>query len=129
MEKIARTPIGEVKAREPVRVHFRRPLIDAVTLLRERRRGAVIIEDDGGRLLGIFTERDLVTRVDHTDHDWHTLPVEDHMTKAPRTLLATGTVADAIRIMNEGSFRHLPIVDGDGRAVGILSVRDIVKHI
>jgi CBS domain-containing protein len=129
MEKIARTPIGEVKAREPVRVHHKRPLIDAVTLLRERRRGAVIIEDDAGRLLGIFTERDLLTRVDHDDHDWHNLPVEDHMTRAPKTVQATGTIADAVSIMNDGNFRHLPIVDTDGRAVGIISVRDIVKHI
>ncbi|HTM22160.1 MAG TPA: CBS domain-containing protein [Kofleriaceae bacterium] len=129
MEKIARTPISEVKARTPVRVHRSRPLIDAVTLLRERRRGAVIVEDDDGRLVGIFTERDLLTRVRHENHDWHTQSLEDHMTRNPRTLPPTDTIADAVRVLDEGSFRHLPIVDADGRAVGILSVRDIVRHI
>lgn len=129
MENIARTPIGEVKARAPVRVHLRAPLIDGVTLLRERRRGAVIIEDDDGRIVGIFTERDLITRVDHDDHRWHTRPVEDHMTRAPQTIPQTGTVADAVRLMRSGTFRHLPIIDGDGRVVGILSIRDILAHI
>ena len=129
MEKIARTPIRDIKARAPVRVHLRAPLIDAVTLLRERRRGAVIVEDDGGRIAGIFTERDLITRIDHADHRWHTRPVEDHMTRTPYTLPQTGTVADAVRLMNSGTFRHLPIVDDDRRVVGILSIRDILAHI
>ena len=129
MGKIAATPISEVKCRAPVRVHLRAPLIDAVTLLRERRRGAVIIEDDDGRLAGIFTERDLITRVDHGDHGWHILPVEQHMTRQPRTIGKNGRVADAIRLMNEGPFRHLPVVDDDGRVVGILSIRDIIRHI
>lgn len=129
MKNIAWTPIADIKARAPVRVHLRAPLIDAVTLLRERRRGAVVVEDDDGRMAGIFTERDLITRIDHQDHRWHTLPVQDHMTRDPRAIPQSGTVADAVRLMREGTFRHLPIIDDDRRVVGILSIRDILAHI
>ena len=51
------------------------------------------------------------------------------MTRAPQTIPQTGTVADAVRLMRSGTFRHLPIIDGDGRVVGILSIRDILAHI
>ena len=126
---LATTPLREVKLREAVRMPPDAPLLDAVTMLRERRRGAVIVQDAKGTLLGIFTEHDLIERVDHTSHDWHILAVAECMTKSPRTSGADASIADAIQVMRKGGFRNLPIVDADGHATGIVTVRDILEHI
>ena len=57
------------------------------------------------------------------------LPVEGVMTKNPKTLRMTDTVADAIVLMNQGSYRHIPIVDTNGSVQGIVSVRDVIKYL
>lgn len=129
LQELAQTPVIEVQRREPVRVKASTSLIDVVTLVREHRRGAVVVEDDAGKLLGIFTESDLVSRVAHDNQDWHGKPVSDCMTKAPKTLSAKSSVASALALMQQHTFRNLPIVDEDNHVVGIISVRDILTHI
>jgi len=126
---LATTPLREVRLREAVRMPPDAPLLDAVTMLRERKRGAVIVQDDKGTLLGIFTEHDLIERVDHQSHDWHRLAVADCMTTSPSTAGPDASIADAIHLMQKGGFRNLPIVDHDGHATGIVTVRDILRHI
>jgi len=129
LNDLAQTSVIEVERRDPVRVKIDTKLIDVVTLVREHRRGAVVIEDDGGRLAGIFTERDLVLRVGHESQDWHDDPVGPLMTKDPRKLTAKSTIAEALSLMQQHTFRNLPIVDDDNRAIGIISIRDILTHI
>jgi CBS domain-containing protein len=129
LEHIAATPISDLSLRDPVRAKPDSTLFQIVTDLREHRRGAAIVEDQGGRLLGIFTERDLMLRVDHTKHDWHELPVSAFMSRAIITVATTESLAAAIERMNDGGFRHLPVVDESGRTIGILSIRDILAHI
>ena len=129
LEEIAATPLGDLSMREPVRVQGDATLIDVVTAMRERRRGAAIVEDGDGRLVGIFTERDLMLRVDHGTTDWHKAPVRDVMTEKPASMSATETLANALNRMKAGSFRHMPVIDDKGVAIGIASVRDILRHI
>lgn len=126
---IANTKISALGLREAVRLPETAPLVAAVTMLRERKRGAVIVESAEGLLRGVFTERDLVTRVDHTSLDWHGRTVGECMTREPRRIGQNATIGDAIRQMKKGSFRNLPIVDAAGRATGIVTVRDILRHI
>lgn len=129
LAKIAATPIGDLPLRDPVRVGPDTALIDVVTALRERRRGAAIIEDAGGKILGIFTERDLMLRIEHSSHAWHRQPVKEVMTPDPRPVSVDEPLATALRRMKEGSFRRLPVVGKDGTLVGLLSIRDIVRYI
>lgn len=79
---------------------------------------------DGDRLVGIFTERDLLTRVVAAGHDPARFPVEKAMTPNPVTIGADAPIREAIRVMDEGSFRCLPVVEG-GRLVGVLTARDL----
>jgi CBS domain-containing protein len=94
----------------------------AVLAMRERHVGAVLVTTDS-RLDGIFTERDVVNRVvaDGRDPDQTTLA--EVMTANPDTIAPTTTAIDALRLMNDGGYRHLPIVER-GRVVGIVSRRD-----
>jgi CBS domain-containing protein len=83
----------------------------------------------GERLVGVFTERDILRRVVAAGRDADAATVGDVMTADPRTIDAATSLVSAFAIMVEGRFRHLPVVDGSGRAVAMLSMRDIpVEH-
>lgn len=127
--ELAQTSIIEVERREPVRVQADAKLIDVVTLIREHRRGAVVIENTDGKLVGIFTESDLVQRVAHDTQKWQDGPVGEIMTRDPKCLRASSTIAEALSLMQQHTFRNLPIIDDDDRVVGIISIRDILAHI
>ena len=95
---------------------------EAATVMGERRIGsALVMEDD--MLLGIFTERDIVRALgEHFDAAGH--PVSDWMTPNPVTVEATTPVEEALRMMLDRNFRHLPVAEG-GRVSGIVSMRDL----
>ena len=83
-----------------------------------------ILVVEGDRLLGIFTERDLLVRVAAAGLDLATTKLRDVMTADPETIGAEEPVEDAVRRMDAGGFRHLVVVDG-GRVLGVVSTRDI----
>ena len=128
-DKIAETPIGDIRGREPVRVRTKSPLLSVVLAMREEKRGAAIVEDSAGNILGIFTERHLVTRLDHGSQAWHDLSVDEMMDRDPKTLEASHYLREALAIMANGRVRQLPIVDSDDHLVGIVSIRDILAFV
>jgi len=85
-----------------------------------------VLVDDGGRLVGIFTERDAALKL--AGRSLEGITVGAVMTKDPVVLRRTDTVAVAINKMAVGGFRHIPIVDG-GRAFGVVAARDVFRHI
>jgi CBS domain-containing protein len=89
--------------------------------------GSVLVIDGGNRLLGILTERDLMRRVMAKGLDPARTPVSAVMTPEPRCVPPETKVADAVLIMIERGFRHLPVVD-DGRILGVFSVRDALPR-
>jgi CBS domain-containing protein len=84
--------------------------------------GAVLVTDAEGRLLGIFTGRDavhcLARRKDPSE-----IPLKEAMTRNPQTMPPSATSIDALRLMNDGGFRHVPVVAG-GVVTGIVSRGD-----
>jgi CBS domain-containing protein len=98
-------------------------VIEAVRLMQDRHIGALmVVEDD--RLVGILSERDIVFRVVAEERNAQTTRVADVMTANPETILPDKPFAHALHIMYEGGFRHVPVVDANGRAVGMVSARD-----
>ena len=95
---------------------------EAATLMGERHVGSVIVLE-GGRLVGILTERDVVRALSNS-HDAPQRPVVEWMSKDPSTVSPDTKVRDALRTMVDSGFRHLPIVDGD-KVVGLVSIRDL----
>ena len=102
------------------------PLSQAIEAMKNDEGGCVIISDDG-RVAGIFTERDLLTKVLGENVDLET-PISDWMQPAVETLSSEATVGDAVRLMNERSFRNIPLVK-QGELVGSISVFDIITYL
>jgi CBS domain-containing protein len=95
---------------------------EAARLMREKQVGAVMVVNDG-KLAGVFTERDALFRVVAESRDVQTTRLSEVMTRNPRTVSPDMTFTDALHIMHEGGFRHVPVVE-DGRPVGMISCRD-----
>lgn len=100
---------------------------ETVEAMRKEGHGCILI-CDGPKLLGIFTERDLIKKVQHPKAELDQ-PILEFMTLKPATVRQNHSIGAAIRIMHEGHYRHLPIVDENEVPIGILSVKNIVQHI
>jgi CBS domain-containing protein len=81
---------------------------------------------DGGRLVGIFTDRDAVVKV--AGRPVTARPIADYMTRDPVVLRHDDTIAVAINKMAVGGFRHIPIVE-DGVPTGVVTARDVFRHL
>jgi CBS domain-containing protein len=103
------------------------PVSEAVSLMRQHDVGCVLVCQDG-RLVGIFTERDLLRRVLAVGRSLR-VSLVGCMTPGPVVVQPTESIGTAIRRMEEGGYRHLPVVDGSGRAVGVLSMKRIVHYL
>lgn len=90
--------------------------------------GSVLIIDRASQLLGIVTERDLMTRVLAKAVDPVATPVSKIMTPNPMCVKPELKVADAVLIMIERGFRHLPVVADNGKILGVFSVRDALPR-
>ncbi len=90
--------------------------------------GSVLIVDTPGKLLGIVTERDLMTRVLAKALSPSTTLVSEVMTKNPHCVTPETLVSDAVLLMIERGFRHLPIMAANGKLLGVFSVRDALPR-
>lgn len=90
-----------------------------------RRPGAMVLVDDAGVLVGLFTDGDL-RRLVLQGPDHLRRPIEEVMTRSPRTLPDTALVQDALRLIREHRQDEIPVVDGDGHPVGVLDVQDVL---
>lgn len=121
------TPISDLALRAPILVDASDTVAAAVEAMNDHHIGCVLVQRQG-RLVGIFTERDVLTRVVFR-LDGHAVQVGAVMTRDPETLEATETLAFALNKMSVAGYRHIPIVDAEDHPVGVLSVRDIVDYL
>ncbi len=123
------TRITALSRRDPVTV---RPGTSLATCVRAIQRGgvgdSVLVTDPDGRLRGVLTERDIFGRLVGTDVDLDQ-PVDAFMTTEPHTLRLSNTIADAVRLMETGRYRNIPIVDDGDRVVGIVRQVDILRYL
>jgi CBS domain-containing protein len=100
---------------------------DAIRMMLDRHVGAVGVIDSAGRVAGIFTERDVLRKLALGRHDPESTPVRDVMTTpVEMATLATGPGA-ALTTMIDRHFRHLPVVDSNGKLLGMLSIRNLLQ--
>jgi CBS domain-containing protein len=123
-----RTEKARVLARpEPHTVQPGTSLSEALAHMRAGHGDAVLVSD-GGHLVGILTERDVLTRVLARAVD-QARPIHEFMTATPRTLPAGATLIEAMRVMEGGHYRNLPLVDEAGRIVGLLRQQDLLEYV
>ncbi|PYV98652.1 MAG: histidine kinase [Acidobacteria bacterium] len=100
---------------------------DAIHLMLDRRVGAVAVLDAERRVAGIFTERDVLRKLALSSRDPHDTPVRDLMTTPVELATLATRPGEALATMIDRHFRHLPIVDPDGRLLGMLSIRNVLQ--
>ena len=101
---------------------------DAACAMTRANCGSLLIIDSAGAMQGIVTERDLMTRVLAKSLDANATLVTQVMTRNPHCVGPDTKVADAVLVMTERGFRHLPIVDQTGRVLGVFSARDALPR-
>ncbi|MFN0051377.1 MAG: CBS domain-containing protein [Planctomycetales bacterium] len=102
------------------------PVSSAVARMRAHSHGSALV-CRGGRLTGVFTERDLL----HLVAEAQSLdqPVSTAMTVNPQTVTSEETLLRVIRLMDQGGYRRLPVIDAAGRPVGIIDVKSVVHFL
>ena len=121
------TVISDLPLRDPIVVEATSTVAEAIQAMNDHHTGCVLVQR-AGKLVGIFTERDVLTKAFYRD-DCRTACVEEVMTADPESLLVDDGIAFALNKMSVGGYRHIPIVQNDGTPVGVLSVRDIVDFL
>lgn len=99
----------------------------AVAKMVAGRIGAVAVVNDA-QLVGIFTERDLMTKVVNVGADMSSLTVAEAMVPNPVSIGVDTSRDEATELMVSKHFRHLPVTSADGALVGMLSIRDLLRH-
>ena len=102
-------------------------MADAVKHLAERRIGALVVQGADDRVVGIISERDIVTALAEHGAGMLAEPVSRFMTRKVVSCGQSETVASVMERMTSGKFRHVPVIE-DNRLVGIVSIGDVVKH-
>jgi CBS domain-containing protein len=102
-------------------------VITAINLMRNHHTGCVVVCEDR-RPIGVFTERDVLMKI-AGEVSVRELPVKSFMTESPKTLGQDAALTDAVLVMDQGSYRHVPIVDDAGCVVGIISIQHLVTFL
>ncbi|MDG4648482.1 CBS domain-containing protein [Roseibacterium sp. SDUM158017] len=100
---------------------------EAVAAMTARRFGSVIVTDEDSRVLGVVTERDIMSRLVHEDRDAATTRLSEIMTADPRVARETDDLLDWLRIMSNERFRRLPVVDEENRIKAVFTQGDFVS--
>jgi len=99
----------------------------AIRTMLDRRVGAVAVVDENNKIAGIFTERDVLRRLSISGRQPGQTPVREVMTTPVEMATLDTTPGEALATMVERHYRHLPIVDDDGKLLGMLSIRNVLQ--
>ena len=128
-QEILTEQLSVLEPREPICVASDASLAEVISLLKGRNVGCVMVTGAGGKLIGIFTERDVLYRVAGLIRDLEQITIESLMTRRPTALKVDAAIQHAMHLMSIHGFRHVPLVDDEDQPVGFVSFRDIVDYI
>lgn len=100
---------------------------EAVKMLSERRIGAIVVSDDGKKPQGILSERDIVHHLGARGPGVLSTPIKEVMTRDVQTCTVGDDALAVLERMTQGRFRHLPVIDGNGDMLGVVSIGDAVS--
>jgi CBS domain-containing protein len=112
---------------EPVCLPPTATVHEAIQTMLAHRRAGVLVVDGDGRLTGIFTERDVLTRVVGAELDARRAVLHEVMTPNPEALTTEDRVAYAVHCMSVAGYRTVPLVDADRRPMGVVTASDVLR--
>jgi CBS domain-containing protein len=121
-------PVAALSPRPACTVPMTASVDEAVRLMAQHDIGAVLVLDEAGQLAGIFTERDLLLKVELEKEGARARAVAEFMTRRPASVRESDSLAFAMHLLDCGGYRHLPVLR-EGQLVGMISVRDVLRHI
>ena len=121
------TPLKELDPAPALTVSPHEPIAGAIRVMQKHQQGSVMVVEKG-RLVGIFTEHDALTRLAGRGLDLERQPISDVMTRDPKSLKDEDTLAFAMHKMAVGNYRHIPIVD-EGKPLRFVSVRGVLRYL
>ena len=127
-----REPLSVLPTHPPICFKGSDAVSEAMRAMQREHRGCVLVTEDGtarSQLTGIFTERDILMNIIDRGRNPASLPLVDVMLKDPECLGADASVAWVLNKMSVGGFRHVPVIDDEGRPVNLVSVRDVVEYL
>ncbi len=116
----------EPKGREVFTTVPDNTVVDTTRILKGRGIGAIIVQDNGGRVIGIISERDIIHGIAMHGEKALEMPVRDLMTSDVITCKRNDTINEAMKVMVDHAFRHLPVMEKD-ELTGLVSISDVVK--
>ena len=122
-------PITELSVRRPFKVGPDATARDAIKIMRARGGGSVLIVDEEEDLLGIFTERDALTKLFQQGNESLDQPIVNVMTPRPTTLHMDDSIVFALHHMHVGGYRYIPLFDEEDKLARIVSVRSMVDYL
>ena len=120
--------VEQLKPAEAASVSETETVETALGVMRDGRIGCVVVTGEEGRITGIFTERDVLTRVAAEEFDTADAIVREVMTHNPETVEPDYPLAHVVHLMMVGDLRYLPLVDGGGRAAGVVTSHGLIDY-
>jgi len=121
-------PLTKLSLGTPICVDDDHSLLEAVTMMQLKQFGCLLITKNSA-LIGILTERDILSKTGGGGKELAEIPVTAVMTPNPEMFRTTDTIVDVMRAMAKGGFRHLPVVDDQKVPTAVVSVKDIITYI
>lgn len=120
--------VADLKPRVPIDVPHDQAVGEVLSFMYEKKIGCVFVTKND-QIVGVFTERDAVYRLNVDASKLQDQPISEFMTPEPKSLTSDAKLAFAVRMMDEGGYRHVLVVDGDNEPQGVTSVRDILGYL
>ena len=121
-------PVSVLRPKRPITIRPTTQLQSAIQAMLASDVGALHVTGADGKLVGILSERDLLKKAVGVREPYAHLPASEFMTRNPETVDSGDTLNYALHKMDGGGYRHLPVLT-DGKPLGVISVRDIMRHI
>ncbi len=127
IEKLREVQISRLDLTDFARCVAETPVAEVLRMMRTEKVSAVLIVE-GDRLVGIFTERDVLLQIADTPSTWPR-PVGEFMSEKPQVMRPDRPISEALHLMNEGHYRHVPILDAEGSVVGSLPQHELIRFL
>ena len=121
---LRKTKLRELRPTDPLCLDRQTTLAGAIETMHSQKASCALVCDNG-RIAGILTERDILNKVAGEAVSFDS-PVEQFMTRDPKVLTAEDYLSDAVLLMESGDYRHVPIVDSEGRVAGMISIHNVI---